>query len=149
MITPMETDEQVVGLSAVMLILFEFTEVLEDRHAASRPYFEEAYMNIGDLINGIVVDEMKSTGRLIPRPLFVKDVSYEEETFYSDLGTLQAYLETLVLQVPEQYQQSIYQACKALEAGTQAFLLADRARLAPTTTAVTPWSVIADATVDL
>jgi hypothetical protein len=142
MITCMNTDEQVLKLSAAMLVLFEFTEVLEDRYKSSRFQFEVAMQHLGDAVNGIVVDEMKDTGRLIPRPLFVRDASYQEETFYSDLGTLEAFVTGLIGEMPDQYQYSVRRASEALSEGTRAFLLADRVNLAPTTTAMNPWSVI-------
>jgi hypothetical protein len=42
MIVSMNSDEQVLRFSAAMLVLFEFTEVLEDRYSDSKAYFEEA-----------------------------------------------------------------------------------------------------------
>lgn len=142
MITCMNTDEQVLKLSAVMLVLFEFTEVLDDRYKAGRPHFEEAIRHLGDAVNGIVVEEMKDSGRLIPRPLFVKDASYDEDRFYSDLGALESFVQSLVDEMPSRYQYSVRRASEALSEGIRAFLLADRMKLAPTTTAMNPWSVI-------
>ena len=142
MITCMNSDEQVLKLSAVMLVLFEFAEVLEDRYKNSRSHFEVAMQHLGDAVNGIVVEEMKSTGRLIPRPLFVRDASYEEDSFYEDLGAVESFVRGLVDEVPDGYQYSVRRAAEALAEGSRAFMLADRANLAPTTTAMNPWSVI-------
>lgn len=142
MITCMNTDEQVLKLSAVMLVLFEFTEVLDDRYKASTPHFQEAMRHLGDAVNGIVVEEMKETGRLIPRPLFTKDASYDEDSFYSDLGVIESFVQSLIEEVPTRYQYSVRRAAEALSEGIRAFLLADRVNLAPTTTAMNPWSVI-------
>ena len=138
----MDTDEQVLKLSAAMLVLFEFTEVLEDRYKSEESWLTVAMQHLGDAVNGIVVDEMKATGRLIPRPLFLRDSSYQEETFYSDLGALEGFVESMAFEVPVQYQYSLRRAHEALLEGTRGFLLADRVKLAPTTTAVNPWSVI-------
>lgn len=126
-----------------MLVIFEFTEVLEDRYKSSKFHFEVALQHLGDAVNGIVVDEMKTTGRLIPRPLFVRDSSYDEDTFYRDLGRVEAFIVSMVNQVPDRHQYSVRRAAEALDEGVHAFLLADRAKLAPTTaTAMNPWSVI-------
>lgn len=138
----MNSDEQVLRLSAAMLVLFEFTEVLEDRYSDSKTYFEEAMRHVGDVVNGIVVDEMKDTGRLISRPLFTRDTAYQEETFYSDLGDLEAFIESMVQEVPDEYQYGVRRAKEALSEGISAFFLADRVKLAPSTTAMNPWSVI-------
>lgn len=140
----MKAEEQVIKLTAAMIVIFEFIEALEDRYSDGKEHFDAAMRHLGDAVNGIVVDEMKVTGEIIPRPLFLHDISYDPETLYSDLGRLEDFLKELSLEVSEPHNFPVWMGLQSFSEGVTAFLLADRALSTPTRSALNPWSIIND-----
>lgn len=138
----MNREELVLQLTAAMLVIFEYIEVVEDRIPSAAHHFSEGMQHLGTLVEILVVEEMKETGRLIPKPRLERDTAYHEETFYEDLGRLEKFLR----HASESYQEAngywLMRAHEAVNEGVFAVLVAERQRLAPDMEMTDPWSVL-------
>lgn len=141
----MNREELVLQLTAAMLVIFEYIEVVEDLTPSAARHFSEGMQHLGTLVEILVVEEMKETGRLIPKPRLERDVAYHENTFYEDLGRLESFLRRLSDGFNDANGYYLGRAHEAVSEGVFALLLAERQRLAPDMEMTDPWSVL-DAT---
>lgn len=139
----MDTSEQVLKLSAAMVILFEFGEAAEERYKGSRQLLMNAMEFLGESVNTIVLLEMRESGDLLGRPLLETDVSYRSETFHDDLAELEEFLSDMAGQVAREAAYGVRKAAEIVDEAAEAFLLLDRANREPANEIpVAPWSVI-------
>lgn len=138
----MSSDELVLRLSAAMVIIFEFIEVIDDRVPAASAHFTEALTHLGNAVDAVCVEEMKETGRIIPRPILEREVAFNEDTFYVDLSRLEKTLKEIADEWNDPNSYWVGRSAESLAEGVYAVLVTERRLLAQDMVKMNPWSAL-------
>lgn len=99
MVLNLERHDAVKAMTAVLIILFEYADLLENTSPVACQSLKQAMEILGGLTNDLVLDEYMETGNLIPKPRFIMGDSVDDDV----VGALVSLEDVLLYEISPRY----------------------------------------------